>query len=78
MLLSFKGARHELPESHPAHPRNHLPLIHNGRDVVMATYCAFETVDCGTGMTLRARVIGNQVSCVWHGVLCLCSRVWYC
>lgn len=47
--MSFKGARHGLPTSHPAQPRNYLSLIHNGVDIIMATYCVFETVDCATG-----------------------------
>ena len=49
VLVSFKGARHELPEFHPAFPRNRLSLIHNGRDVIIATYCAFETIECKDG-----------------------------
>jgi hypothetical protein len=44
--LSFKGARHDLPEEHPAFTRNLLAAIHNGQDVVIATYCAFESLEC--------------------------------
>lgn len=49
VLVSFKGARHDLPVSHPAYPRNTLSRIHNGQDIIIATYCRFQTVECGTG-----------------------------
>ena len=49
ILVSFKGARHDLPTSHPAYPRNSLSLIHNGDDIIMATYCAFQTRECKDG-----------------------------
>ena len=51
VLVSFKGARHDLPSMHPAHARNLLPRIHNGDDVIIATYCSFVTVDCHTNNT---------------------------
>ena len=52
ILLSFKGARHDLPASHPAFPRNYLPAIHNDVDVIMSTYCTFRSKEC---LTLNER-----------------------
>jgi hypothetical protein len=46
VLVSFKGARHDLPQDHPAYTRNLLSAIHNGQDVIIATYCAFESLEC--------------------------------
>ncbi len=67
VLLSFKGARHDLPQSHPAYPRNYLPMLHNGHDLIMATYCTFKsTVRCAGGPgtpARRAGVLGLDCCC---------------
>ena len=49
ILVSFKGARHDFPKSHPAFARNNLSLIHNGNDIIIATYCLLHTRECKEG-----------------------------
>ena len=47
LLLSFKGARYGVGElALPAAPRDRLPALHNGVDVVVTAYCAWTAVDC--------------------------------
>eukprot|EP00500_Bicosoecida_sp_ms1_P000774 CAMPEP_0203809300 /NCGR_PEP_ID=MMETSP0115-20131106/2192_1 /ASSEMBLY_ACC=CAM_ASM_000227 /TAXON_ID=33651 /ORGANISM="Bicosoecid sp, Strain ms1" /LENGTH=1066 /DNA_ID=CAMNT_0050718025 /DNA_START=94 /DNA_END=3294 /DNA_ORIENTATION=+ len=49
-LLSFKGARYgEAPELPHLRVRSDVRALHNGRDVIIATFCTWRARDCRTG-----------------------------